>query len=82
MILPKIVSVNWDYQGNLITGQNNNLIVKVEEEVLEKAYLFDSNNIRVQSNNQEIFTKNIEDNYYSKYTIQQMDDFIMEVLGI
>lgn len=82
MILPKIVSVNWDYQGNLITGQSNNLIVKVEEEVLEKAYLFDSNNIRVQSNNQEIFTKNIEDNYYSKYTIQQMDDFIMEVLGI
>lgn len=82
MILPKIVSVNWDYQGNLITGQNNNLIVKVEEEVLEKAYLFDSNNIRVRSNNQEIFTKNIEDNYYSKYTIQQMDDFIMEVLGI
>lgn len=82
MVLPKIISISWESNDKIIIGQSNNLIVKVEEEILEKAYLFDKNALKmidVQGN--QIFTKNIEDNYYSGYSGQEIDDFITEVLS-
>lgn len=83
MVLPKIVSVSWDSNDKVIAGQSNNLVVKVEEEVLEKAYLFDSDKLRLtDSQNKQMFTKDVEDNYYSKYSGMQIDSFIQEVLGI
>lgn len=83
MVLPKIVSVSWDSNDKIIVGQSNNLVVKVEEEILEKAYLFDKNSLKiVDAQNNQVFTKNIEDNYYSNYSGQEIDSFIQEVLGI
>ena len=83
MVLPKIISVSWDSNDKIIVGQSNNLVVKVKEEVLEKAYLFDSDKLRLtDSQNKQMFTKDVEDNYYSKYSGMQIDSFIQEVLGI
>ena len=83
MLLPKIISISWESNNKIITGQSNNLIVKVKEEILEKAYLFDSDKLRMfDSKNKQIFTKDVEDNYYSKYSGLQIDGFIQEVLGI
>lgn len=83
MVLPKIISISWESNDKIIIGQSNNLIIKVEEEILEKAYLFDSNKLRMlDSENKQMFTKDMEDNYYSKYSGLQIDSFIQEVLGI
>ena len=83
MVLPKIISISWESNDKIIIGQSNNLIVKVEEEILEKAYLFDSDKLRlIDSQNKQMLTKDIEDNYYSKYSGLQIDNFIQEVLGI
>lgn len=83
MVLPKIISVSWESSDKIIIGQSNNLIVKVEEEILEKAYLFDKNNLKiVDIQGNQIFTKNIEDNYCSNYSGQEIDSFVQEVLGI
>ena len=83
MILPKIISISWESNDKIIIGQSNNLIVKVEEEILEKACLFDCNKLKIlDSENKQMFTKDIEDNYYSKYSGLQIDNFIQEVLGI
>lgn len=83
MVLPKIVSVSWESNDKIIIGQSNNLVVKVEEEVLEKAYLFDGNKLRmVDLENKQMFTKDVEDNYYSRYSGLQIDNFVQEVLGI
>lgn len=83
MVLPKIISVSWDSNDKIIIGQSNNLIVKVEEEILEKAYLFDSNKLRMfDSENKQMFTEDVEDNYYSRHNGLQIDSFIQEVLGI
>lgn len=83
MVLPKIISISWESNDKIIIGQSNNLIVKVEEEILEKAYLFDNNKLRMlDSENKQMFTKDVEDNYYSKHSGLQIDSFIQEVLGI
>lgn len=83
MVLPKIISVSWDSNDKIIVGQSNNLVVKIKEEVLEKAYLFDSNKLRMlDSQNKQMFTKDVEDNYYSRHNGLQIDSFIQEVLGI
>ena len=83
MVLPKIISISWESNDKIIIGQSNNLIVKVEEEILEKAYLFDNNKLRMlDSENKQMFTKDVEDNYYSKQSGLQIDSFIQEVLGI
>ena len=82
MVLPKIVSVSWESNDKIIVGQSNNLIVKVEEEILEKAYLFDKNGLKiVDAQGNQVFTKNVEDNYYSNYSGQEIDNFVQEVLG-
>ena len=85
MIIPKITSVKIerDEGSSVIAGATYvNLIVKVMEEILRKAYLYDSNNILIKDvNNDTVFSNDLELDFFKlDYEVKDINDFIKEVL--
>lgn len=85
MILPKITSVKIerDEGSSVIAGATYvNLIVKVLEEIFQKAFLYDSNNILIKDINDNVICSNDEELDFFKldYEIKDINDFIKEVL--
>lgn len=85
MILPKITSVKIerDEGSSVIAGATYvNLIVKVMEEILEKAFLYDFDNILIKDINNKVVFSNDSEKDFTKldYRIEDINDFIKEVL--
>lgn len=85
MIIPKIASVKIerDEGSSVIAGATYvNLIVKVLEEIFQKAFLYDSNSILIKDINDNIIYSNDEELDFFKldYEIKDINDFIKEVL--
>ena len=85
MILPKITSVKIerDEGSSVIAGATYvNLIVRVMEEILEKAFLYDFDNILIKDINNKVVFSNDSEKDFTKldYTIEDINDFIKEVL--
>lgn len=90
MILPKIISVVVQKGEPFIAGSSAaNLLVRVEELQIEKAYLYAAPDIEknetkpqlvIDKQNRVICTRNWEDRYVSLFTGEQMNSFIKGVL--
>jgi hypothetical protein len=85
MIIPKIVEVKIEKDENsqIIANLSHfNLIVKVLKEILEKAYLYDSNDILLKDiNNNIVFSNDSEIDFFRlDYEVKDINDFIKEVL--
>lgn len=82
MNIPQITKVLLQKTNPVLAGTSVvTLIVTAIENQIEKAYLYDnSSNQIIDSNSNIIFSKNLEDNYYSQYSGLEIDNFITEVI--
>ena len=82
MNIPQITNVLLQKTNPVLAGTSVvTLIVTAIENQIEKAYLYDnSSNQIIDSNSNIIFSKNLEDNYYSQYSGLEIDNFITEVI--
>lgn len=83
MIIPIIQNVELQYNYPVIAGSSViNILATIGEKEILKAYLYDNNsNHLIDLNNNLLFSANLDDNYYSNYTGEQIDNFISEVLS-
>ena len=82
MNIPQITNVLLQKTNPVLAGTSVvTLIVTTAENQIEKAYLYDNNsNQIIDSNSNIVFSKNLEDNYYSQYSGLEIDNFITEVI--
>lgn len=82
MNIPQITNVLLQKTNPVLAGTSVvTLIVTTAENQIEKAYLYDnSSNQIIDSNSNIVFSKNLEDNYYSQYSGLEIDNFITEVI--
>lgn len=82
MNIPQITKVLLQKTNPVLAGTSVvTLIVTAIENQIEKAYLYDnSSNQIIDSNSNIVFSKNLEDNYYSQYSGLEIDNFITEVI--
>lgn len=82
MNIPQITNVLLQKTNPVLAGTSVvTLIVTAIENQIEKAYLYDnSSNQIIDSNSNIVFSRNLEDNYYSQYSGLEIDNFVTEVI--